>query len=53
MGLSEDDKCECGRVGDDKHIYENPNFAGTCSKDDVDKINDNAIKLAAYWADKI
>jgi len=45
-GLSEDDKCECGRVQDDKHIYECPNFEGTCSKEDMDEINDNAIQLA-------
>jgi len=51
--LSEDDKCERGRVQDDKHIYECPNFEGTCSKEDVDEFNDdNAIKLAAYWTDK-
>lgn len=46
------EKCECGIVQDNTHICECSNFEGT-SKKDVDEFNDNAIKLAAYWIDKI
>lgn len=51
--LADDNKCECGRVQDEKHIFECPNFEGTCSKKYVDKVNDNAIILAVYWTGKI
>lgn len=41
--------CECGRVQDDNHIDEWPNFEELCREEDVK----NAIKLATYWTDKI
>jgi len=46
-------KCKCGRVQDDKHIHQCPNFEGTSSKEDMNDINDIAIQLAAYWTNKI
>jgi len=30
-----------------------PNFGGICSKEEVDEINDNTLKFAAYWTNKI
>lgn len=53
IGMSKDDKCECGGLQDDEHIYESPNFEGTCSKEDMDVIIDNTIQLASYWMSKI
>lgn len=52
-----DEKCECGRVQEDKHIYECSklefNSKGMCIKDDTNEINDNDIQLVTYWTDKI
>lgn len=42
-GLATDDRCECGEVQDDKHIFECTNFNRTCTAKDVDEMNDNAI----------
>lgn len=50
--LSEDYKCTCERVQEDKHnTYECLDLKGTCNK--VDEINDSAIKLTIYWTDKV
>lgn len=53
-----DDECECGRVQDGVNVmclYTNAlTLKERVAKKMVDdEINDNAIKLAAYWKDKI
>lgn len=47
-GLAEDDRCECGEVQDDKHIFECIYFNGTYTVRDIDEMNENSRQMAEY-----